>query len=305
MSVVQQYIPGNYNYVDVAANDIDYAVIKQGLGALGHLDRSKFTILDSSQNFTKPEVLHAIANSMDYCNIPGIVLGSDPMINTDRVRYFPFFAVWGLNAWQSTTSVNCCEYMYSCLNRNPHQHRIANWYALKHIPNGIWSMYNLTNYTQNTYPIEFQAVMQSWNQDRFELPAECDNDLHDAHPAYKSSYINLVTESVMCDSVFVSEKTWKPIANAQLFLVAGCYKTIEYLRSIGVDVFDDIIDHSYDLEPDWIVRLKKFQHSFKSLIKQDIVTIWQQTKDRRQQNAQKFFDKSFVKPYIDNLEVDH
>ena len=294
MSIIQQCIPGDYNYIDVAANDIDYAVIKQGLSALSNMDRSKYNVFDSSQNYTSVRVLQAIADSMEHCGIPGVVLGSDPRLTTERIRYFPHFALYGINDWVNEPRSQEPVYLYSCLNRNPHLHRILNWYALKDIPGGYWSMYNLEGYTYN-------FTHAAWQQDCVALPTTCKNDLTSDHVAYKSSYINLVTETVMHNTVFVSEKTWKPIANAQLFLVAGCQGTISYLRSIGVDVFDDVIDHSYDHEPDWQRRLEQVHVSFKKLITKDIAAIWSRTQDRRQQNAQHFFNKSFVNLYVEQL----
>jgi hypothetical protein len=58
--------------------------------------------------------------------------------------------------------------------------------------------------------------------------------------------------------LFFTEKTFRAILMPRPFLImASGQKTggIEYLRSLGFDVYDDIIDHSYDLEPDPVPRM--------------------------------------------------
>lgn len=56
---------------------------------------------------------------------------------------------------------------------------------------------------------------------------------------------------------FLSEKAYKPFATGQLFVMHGCLGTIRALKDQGYDVFDDIINHDYDLVDDGIERAKK------------------------------------------------
>lgn len=55
---------------------------------------------------------------------------------------------------------------------------------------------------------------------------------------------------------FITEKTGKAFSLCQFPLMISVPNTVEKLRNMGFDVFDDIIDHSYDMEPDPIVRIK-------------------------------------------------
>jgi len=303
MIQLSKFINSNFIYIDVAANDIDYKVIDHGLETFDLLGfEKKFTILDCSQNFTESDVIHKIANSMVHCDIPGLLLSPDPNINTDKIKYFPIFACYGMTVWNRTIVMDQRRnYLYSCLNRNPHLHRIINWLSLRDVPNGLWSIYNLpqNNILERTdYTADF---IDQWSQEKQKLSVDCSNDLSCNHPAFTQSYINIVTETVMRNTVFVSEKTWKPVAAGQLFLVVGCVGTIAYLRNIGVDVFDDIVDHSYDSEPDWFKRIQALQLSFKKLVSQDIDSIWKQTLHRRQKNQTNFFNGMFVDPYVTEI----
>lgn len=56
---------------------------------------------------------------------------------------------------------------------------------------------------------------------------------------------------------FLSEKAYKPFATGQLFVMHGCLGTIRALKDQGYDVFDDIINHDYDLVDDGIERAKR------------------------------------------------
>ena len=68
------------------------------------------------------------------------------------------------------------------------------------------------------------------------------------HNSYYNSYFSIVCETFYREqgALFISEKIFKPIAYLQPFIVISQPYVIEYMRHIGYDVFDDIIDHSYD-----------------------------------------------------------
>jgi hypothetical protein len=67
---------------------------------------------------------------------------------------------------------------------------------------------------------------------------------------------SLVIETFFDDTKFISysEKTWRVIQLPRPWILFSSVKAIHYLRTWGFDVFDDVIDHSYDLEPDPIQR---------------------------------------------------
>jgi hypothetical protein len=75
---------------------------------------------------------------------------------------------------------------------------------------------------------------------------------------YYDSYVNVVLETHMdvdqSGGVFLTEKTFKPIKNSQLFVIFGAPGSIAKLRSMGYETFDRVIDHSYDLETDTTER---------------------------------------------------
>jgi hypothetical protein len=71
--------------------------------------------------------------------------------------------------------------------------------------------------------------------------------------------------------------------------VWGSAGSIAHLRDMGVDVFDDFIDHKYyDTEQDPLARLNKIHAVLDELAKQDPDSIFQKTLSRRMSNIAKF-----------------
>lgn len=80
------------------------------------------------------------------------------------------------------------------------------------------------------------------------------NDLHPK--VYDNTLINLITETYyfpeynFVDETFITEKTWKVFTAGQIPVIIGPKGLVSRLRSLGFDMFDDIIDHSYDTADD-------------------------------------------------------
>jgi len=306
MKNFSDYFKGSYQLVIVVENDFDYKILETGATAfdLLDLDRSKFTLLDCSANSMREKDLQTIADSMQESGIPGIVLSPDPNVVYDRLHHLPHFALLGVDLWQSSAVYNIAQprqYAWSCLNRQAHRHRIMNWLAVRNVPNGVCTMHATSDYSHQ-FPLDAE-YKQQWQQLKSTLPdiSSCHADLGMSHDAYSACYINLITETVMNPGLFVSEKTWKPIASGQFFIVVGGVGTIAYLRSLGVDVFDDIIDQSYDSEPSWRRRIELANASLKKFLEQDLDAIWSKTYERRLSNQTRFFSLDFFRQHIDSI----
>ena len=55
----------------------------------------------------------------------------------------------------------------------------------------------------------------------------------------------------------MTEKSYKCFALYQIPIWLAPYRAVTCYRALGFDVFDDVIDHSYDLEPDPVKRISK------------------------------------------------
>ena len=73
----------------------------------------------------------------------------------------------------------------------------------------------------------------------------------DSLPAqiWQSSFMSIVTESLYNASehvIFPTEKSWKAFDKFHLPIFVSVPGFVDHIRSLGFDVFDDFIDHSYD-----------------------------------------------------------
>jgi hypothetical protein len=140
-----------------------------------------------------------------------------------------------------------------------------------------------------------------WNSIRHSLPQRLVSDSIDL-PQLSDSYLHLVTETTVIPGVFITEKTWKPVAAGVPFLIFGNPGTISFLKTLGVDTYDDVIDHAfYDNEPDWRIRLTKIHTVLDNLIDYGAEKIYQQLFVRTQNNQTKFCNGDFDPGYESQL----
>mgnify|MGYP003653468326 CR=1 FL=1 len=237
-----------------------------------------------------------------------------------KLFYYPVLYHWVRYQFRRVykTSIETFQktYKMSCLNRVSRWHRVYNYLLLqshKRADDFLLTMHNhgeITDawelYTRSCMPHE---LMQQWETIKNQLPHDIElnrtktrPDWDIVHLAYTDSYINLVTETDMSDTAFVTEKTWKPIASAQLFLIVGHKNAVAHLRDMGVDTFDDVINHAhYDYEPDWQIRIQKIHQVLDELLTQDLESIYKATQQRRITNAEKFFNGDFGTKYQTDL----
>ena len=234
-----------------------------------------------------------------------------------KLLYYPVLYHWIRYRFQRRPTTDLRKkYKLSCLNGTLRWHRVYNYFLLK--SRADFDNYLCTLHVQPELddPQEMQIrtdlsdeIVQQWELIKNQLPlrdqlgqenkirAEWDI----THPAYTDSYINLVTETDMSNA-FVTEKIWKPVASAQLFLIVGHQNAVAHLRSLGVDTFNDIVDHDYyDNEPDWQIRIQKIHKVLDKLLSQDIESIYKDTEQRRTSNSKKFFNGEFGVNYQQDL----
>ena len=64
---------------------------------------------------------------------------------------------------------------------------------------------------------------------------------------YNEAMFDFVLESVTSDtSIFITEKTWKPLLHGKMFLAYGPKGMYKYLKSIGFEMYEEFIDYSFD-----------------------------------------------------------
>lgn len=122
----------------------------------------------------------------------------------------------------------------------------------------------------------------------------------------KKSYIDVITETNPSHLMFITEKTAKPFFNLQFPIILGPQGIMQKLREYGFDVFDDIINHEYDLveqsfnefSNNYNERMNEYLYTktkliineLKRLLTLDFHTIYLKSKDRLLAN-QKLINK--------------
>jgi hypothetical protein len=94
-----------------------------------------------------------------------------------------------------------------------------------------------------------------------ELTSEDQNDhTKSVENHFNMAYLNIVLESHMdvdkSNGVFLTEKTFKPIKNAQMFIIFGACGSLELLRELGYKTFDHALNNKYDTIQDTTKRWK-------------------------------------------------
>lgn len=125
---------------------------------------------------------------------------------------------------------------------------------------------------------------------------------------YNSTSFSLVAETQISPPIFVSEKTFKPMAFKHPFLIWGSAGTLNYLHKHGFETFDHVIDESYDTVIDHSSRLKMILNQVDHLYHyynrgldpfNDTVT-----REKIQHNFNHFYDPSLVEQMLLTEVVD-
>ena len=166
-------------------------------------------------------------------------------------------------------------YLYDCINNKPRPQRVINFLHL--FNSGLLEDGNVSMPGYNSW--RHWIKLNSYLLGKYKLPANVADRVgilrnqpsvakhnHDKPVThfydlverilvdmYQNSWVSVVTESSYTKeeaAVFISEKTFKPIAAMQPFIIVGSQGTLKYLRKLGYKTFHPFIDESYDDAPD-------------------------------------------------------
>lgn len=166
-------------------------------------------------------------------------------------------------------------YLFDCINMRPRPHRILNF--LHMINSGMLPKGNISMPSQDEWQVYVDLAHAPFLTSNG-LPSDIVSKLlPEMTPAiakykyeynlshyynyverilddmYRNSWVSLITESSYFKhefNAFISEKTFKPIASMQPFLILGSKGSIDYLKRTGFKTFEPWIDESYSLQDD-------------------------------------------------------
>jgi hypothetical protein len=207
------------------------------------------------------------------------------------------------------------EFLFSCHNRTTKNHRIYTLCFLKKyniLKNTDWT-YVDSELRINTFQAEnltgyflfvadeihyfkeiglkyskYEAHKSNWLE--IEYPQNITNKI--TEECYLNCYINIITESLFdSPEIHISEKSFRAFYFMQLPIFVATHGHVAYLRKrFGFDMFDDLIDHSYDLEKDSSKRMKMIFEEIKRLNdnKQLVINFYEENKNRFENNSDLF-----------------
>jgi len=216
---------------------------------------------------------------------------------------------------------------FMCFNRGPKIHRYSLLvFMLKHnllddsnwsfIPN-FFSIYDFENYRQifnvdeiKNYDKEIKTLnelkLKISDYEKTELSFDDNNEITVLNPKYKNvllppeipenyinSYVNLVTETKFLDNenvIQISEKSFKPFFYYQFPMILATHHHIKAMKEkYDFDFFDDVIDHSYDNEPNQKKRFNLFANEVKRLHdnKENLIEFYRNNQLRFETNKNK------------------
>lgn len=98
--------------------------------------------------------------------------------------------------------------------------------------------------------------------------------------AHNKTFVNVVSESLIDnDSIFFSEKIFKPIFAAQPFILFGNPNSLTKLKEMGFQTFNRWWDESYDTEVDFSKRLEKIVDVLEEIASWDYEKCFQITQE--------------------------
>ena len=100
---------------------------------------------------------------------------------------------------------------------------------------------------------------------------------------HKKTFVDLVTETVVDpNSIFFTEKTWKPIVVGKPFLLLGSNNMLKQMKKYGFKTFDKWFDESYDYAPtlkEKIIIIIKNLERYKNYTPEQLQALRQEMKE--------------------------
>jgi hypothetical protein len=129
---------------------------------------------------------------------------------------------------------------------------------------------------------------------------------------YERTFMSVISETLVdTDTLFFSEKIWKPIMVGHPFMLLGNKDSLKYLKGLGYKTFDKWINESYDNEPNSRLRSLMISQELKRLsekpleelkqIREDMKEICQHNQDHYKILYNQNYDNGDVSKKITNI----
>lgn len=202
-------------------------------------------------NFLKDDVIVITSNLIQFSNNNFTIINYNYFGN--HINFLPVSKLDSIKINQLRTEYdkflfNNFEYHFLCFNGIPRENRLMMFNELT--TNS--KMINKSITTLRGVDKNYWYDVPSWDNQKIGGGARLNIDAH------SKSFLNIVTETMYdSETIFISEKTYKPIYLCQPFIIFGNPFTLKKLRELGYKTFNDWWDESYDSETDLKKRFDK------------------------------------------------
>lgn len=188
------------------------------------------------------------------------------------------------------------------------------------------SYYNLidTNYVSwNMTQLDVEEINRTEYQFKYWLPerllleeswAESTSTAHVNHRLqltppmqFKDSLFSLVSETVT-DEIMITEKTWIPIYHQRPFLTMAAPGYHKFLQELGIELYDEVFDYSFDLDTSDVNRCVAVMQQMKALERANLLSLYKLLRPKVLRNYKRMLDivkDGIGKPNLDNLFLEN
>jgi hypothetical protein len=179
------------------------------------------------------------------------------------------------------------SFLNGTLNGRPHRYKMLKKILLNANLVNISLISNLDKSTDISY---IQPIPYNNKENFFSSSEYCTRD----------SYINLISESVFDsydNAFFITEKSIKPFVLQQIPIFLGPTNIANHFKKYGFDLFEDIINHSYDEEENLDLKIDLIYKELNKIQKLNFSNIFKQIENRLQYNYNLYLNM------IDNIDI--
>ena len=280
-----------YDYIDryrahADKHDLEFRIVIYEPGEAPTYRWDMRQVIDNLRNN------HGIGNKIIF------MTGAQHQFDDPIVNSICYDAIGHVGIWDSIRPWRMPTHHFISLARRARPHRIvATVEMLDRQLDGFGHM-SLGAAGDNSCEPMFRYLIPDRYNDRFPIVLDHENvtqDLiHDiTDDRITDAFVNVIMEtsferypwnSVAWNVPFMTEKTSKAFLLRQVPIMISHRHSLSFLREHGFDLFDDIIDHSYDNETCPETRIKMAIDQLESICSKDI-TYWQ---DYKMQNRDRF-----------------
>lgn len=110
---------------------------------------------------------------------------------------------------------------------------------------------------------------------------------------YRNSFCDIVLQEFQNPGVFLDEKISKPMLMGRPFVVIGPQYYLRFLRDLGFQTFDPVIDESYDQESDPVKRWRRAFDQIQTLKNSDLQSVNDRLKNRLKHNRKMSYNSEY------------